>query len=67
MNGQVKALLRENNRREKELSPEAREKMTDMVVYLRGQDLSELTQEEIRRDVQEMVLAAEARGRASTR
>ena len=44
MNGQVKALLRENNRREKELSPEAREKMTDIVVYLRGQDLSELTQ-----------------------
>ena len=62
MNGQVRALLRENNRREKALSPEAQEKMTDIVVYLRGQDLSELTQEEIRRDIQEMVLAAEARG-----
>lgn len=62
MKPEVKALLRENNRREKGLSPEAREKMTDMVVYLRGQDLSERTQEEIRRDIQEMVLAAEARG-----
>lgn len=62
MNPQVKALLRENNAREKGLSPQAQEKMTDIVVYLRGQDLSELAQEEIRRDIQEMVLEAEGRG-----
>ena len=36
--------------------------MTDVVVYLRGQDLSRLAQEEIRRDILEMVLAGEARG-----
>lgn len=59
---QVKKLLRENNARESALTPEARKKMTDVVVYLRGQDLSMLAQEEIRRDIQEMVLAAQERG-----
>lgn len=36
--------------------------MTDLVVYLRGQDLSRLHQEEIRRDILEMVLDGQARG-----
>ena len=62
MNPTVRKLLRQNNAREKALSPESQAGMTDVVVYLRGQDLSRLAQEEIRRDILEMVLAGEARG-----
>ncbi len=62
MNPQAKALRRENNNREQELSPAARQGMTDVVVYLRSQDLSQLAQEEIRQDIQEMILEGEKRG-----
>ena len=51
MNPTVRKLLRQNNAREKALSPESQAGMTDVVVYLRGQDLSRLAQEEIRREV----------------
>ena len=45
MNPTVRKLLRQNNAREKALSPESQAGMTDVVVYLRGQDLSRLAQE----------------------
>lgn len=61
-NKAAKALLRENNAREKALSPAGQREMTDLVVYLRGQDLSLLHQEEVRRDLIAMALAGEARG-----
>ena len=59
----VRTLRQENNARERALSRESQREMTDVVVYLRGQDLSPLDQEEIRRDILEMVWEAEARGR----
>ena len=62
MRKEAKKLLKENNQREKLLSPESQSAMTDIVVYLRGRDLSEYHQEEVRRDIQEMVLEAEGRG-----
>ena len=62
MNKETKKLLKENNQREKLLSPESQSAMTDIVVYLRGRDLSQYHQEEVRRDIQEMVLEAEGRG-----
>ena len=62
MNKETKKLLKENNLREKLLSPESQSAMTDIVVYLRGRDLSQYHQEEVRRDIQEMVLEAEGRG-----
>ena len=62
MHKETKKLLKENNQREKLLSPESQAAMTDIVVYLRGRDLSEYHQEEVRRDIQEMVLEAEGRG-----
>ena len=62
MKQKTKALLKENNQREKALSQESQAVLTDIVVYLRGQTLSEYCQEEVRRDIQEMVLEAEARG-----
>lgn len=62
MNAKTKELLRENNRRETALSAASQTAMTDLVVYLRVQDVSEYQQEEIRRDILEMVLEAERRG-----
>ena len=59
----VRTLRQENNARERALSRESQREMTDVVVYLRGQDLSPLDQEEIRLDILEMVWEAEARGR----
>ena len=58
----VRTLRQENNARERALSRESQREMTDVVVYLRGQDLSPLDQEKIRRDILEMVWEAEARG-----
>ena len=62
MHKETKKLLRENNQREKLLSKDSQKAMTDIVVYLRGRDLSQYHQEEVRRDIQEMVLEAEGRG-----
>lgn len=62
MNKKTKRLLAENNSREKALSQESQAVMTDLVVYLRGQNISLHHQEEVRWDIQEMVLEAENRG-----
>ena len=62
MNKKTKRLLEENNCREKALSQESQAVMTDLVVYLRGQNISMYHQEEVRWDIQEMVLEAENRG-----
>lgn len=62
MNKKTKRLLKENNCREKALSQESQDVMTDLVVYLRGQNISLYHQEEVRWDIQEMVLEAENRG-----
>lgn len=62
MNKKTKRLLKENNCREQALSQESQAVMTDLVVYLRGQNISLYHQEEVRRDIQEMVLEAENRG-----
>lgn len=62
MNKKTKRLLAENNCREKALSQESQDVMTDLVVYLRGQNISLHHQEEVRWDIQEMVLEAENRG-----
>ena len=62
MNKKTKRLLENNNCREKALSQESQAVMTDLVVYLRGQNISMYHQEEVRWDIQEMVLEAENRG-----
>lgn len=58
MIGKSKALLKQNNQREKELTKENNQVLTDMVVYLRGSDLSDYNQELVRADLIEMVLDA---------
>lgn len=62
MRKKTKLLLEENNRLEKALSPESNALLTDMVVYLRGSRISTWEQEQVRRDLTQMLLDAEVRG-----
>ena len=57
MNKATKQLLEENNQREKELSPDNQKVLTDIVAYLRGSSTPILQQEQVRRDITEMLLA----------
>ena len=61
MNKATKQLLEENNQREKELSPDNQKVLTDIVAYLRGSSTPILQQEQVRRDITEMLLEGEAR------
>ena len=65
MNKTTKQLLEENNRREKELSPDNQKVLTDIVAYLRGSSTPILQQEQVRRDITEMLLEGEARGQSA--
>ena len=62
MSKQVRQLLRENNEMEKLLSEDGRSVMTDIVVYLRCADISDIDQEQVRRDIMQMLIDGEARG-----
>ena len=61
MNKTTKQLLEENNRREKELSPDNQKVLTDIVAYLRGSSTPILQQEQVRRDITE----GEVRGQSA--
>ena len=65
MNKATKQLLEENNQREKELSPDNQKVLTDIVAYLRGSSTPILQQEQVRRDITEMLLEGEARGQSA--
>lgn len=62
MSKQVRRLLRENNEMEKLLSEDGRSVMTDIVVYLRGADIRDIDQEQVRQDIMHMLIDGEARG-----
>ena len=62
MRKKTKLLLEENNRAEEALSEKGRELLTDIVVYLRGSRISTWEQEQVRRDITQMLRDAEARG-----
>jgi len=62
MNKQTKELLKENNTREKAIFDENQEIYTNMIVYLRGSDLSEYDQEVVRADIIELILDGQQRG-----
>ena len=65
MNKATKQLLEENNQREKELSPDNQKVLTDIVAYLRGSSTPILQQEQVRRDITEMLLEGEVRGQSA--
>ena len=62
MRKKTKLLLEENNRAEEALSKKGQELLTDIVVYLRGSRISTWEQEQVRRDIMQMLRDAEARG-----
>lgn len=61
MNSKTRKLLRENNEFEKTLNDGNQKALTDIVVYLRGCNISEYHQEEVRADIMRMVADGEAR------
>lgn len=65
MNRQTKRLWKENNELEKQILPENDAVLTDMVVYLRAANISLYRQEQIRRDVTQMLLDAQMRGESA--
>ena len=62
MNKTTKTLLKQNNHREKEILKENNEVYTNMVVYLRGADITEYHQEVVREDLIQMILDGQNRG-----
>ena len=62
MNKITKSILKKNNSREEAISDENQEIYTNMVVYLRGSDLTEYNQEVVREDLIELILDGQERG-----
>ena len=62
MRKRTKLLLEENNQSEKALSETGQGLLTDIVVYLRASRISTWEQEQVRRDITQMLLDAECRG-----
>lgn len=62
MNKLAKELLKKNNNREKAIFDENKEIYTNMIVYLRGSDLSEYNQEVVRGDIIELIIDGQQRG-----
>lgn len=62
MNKITKSILKKNNSREEAILNENQEIYTNMVVYLRGSDLTEYNQEVVREDLIELILDGQERG-----
>lgn len=62
MKTKAKLLREENNAREKVLNDEANKILTDIVVYIRAANISDYSQELIRRDITEMLIDGQERG-----
>ncbi|MGI6031303.1 MAG: DUF1048 domain-containing protein [Eubacteriales bacterium] len=66
MNRKTKALLQENQRLAQQLGQQNEQVLTDVVVYLRGSALSTWQQEQVHRDILQMLLEGEARGASAS-
>lgn len=62
MSKRSKLLREENNEAEKKLSKETNDILTDIVVYIRNGNISDYSQELVRRDITQMLLDGENRG-----
>lgn len=65
MSREAKALRKENNELEKQLSKETEAIQTDIVVYIRSANISDIDQERVRRDITQMLIDGEARGESA--
>ena len=62
MRKKTKLLLEENNQAEAALNEQGKKLLTDIVVYLRGSRITTWEQEQVRRDITQLLLDAQARG-----
>ena len=62
MKKEPKELLKKNNENEKNILEENDEIYTNMVVYLRGANISEYNQEKVREDLIAMIVDGQERG-----
>ena len=62
MSKRSKLLREENNESEKKLSKETNAVLTDIVVYIRNANISDYSQELVRRDITQMLIDGENRG-----
>ena len=62
MSRQTKQLMKENNDLALQLHEGDNRILTDIVVYIRGADISAYRQELVRRDITQMILDGEQRG-----
>ena len=67
MSSEARALRRENNELEKRLSREMNDVLTDIVVYIRSANISDLEQERVRRDITQMLIDGQSRGYGAPR
>lgn len=65
MNKATRQLLEENNRQEVQLTSGSKEALTNIVAYLRGSSVPMAQQEQVRRDILDMLLEGERRGQTA--
>ena len=64
MNKRTKILRNESGRMAEKISKDGRQVLEDMVLYIRGVDISAYDQERVRRDITQMILDGEHRGQS---
>lgn len=62
MSREARMLRDENNKLEKQLDDKTNEILTDIVVYIRSANISDIDQENVRRDITQMLIDARGRG-----
>lgn len=62
MSREARVLRDENNKLEKQLDDKTNEILTDIVVYIRSANISDIDQENVRRDITQMLIDARGRG-----
>ncbi len=62
MNKRTKMLKNESEQMAEKITKEGRQVLEDMVLYIRGVDISAYDQERVRRDITQMILDGEQRG-----
>lgn len=62
MSKEARVLRDENNELEKQLDDKTNDILTDIVVYIRSANISDIDQENVRRDITQMLIDARGRG-----
>lgn len=65
MSREVMVLRDENNELEKQLDDKTNDILTDIVVYIRSANISDIDQENVRRDITQMLIDARGRGESA--